>query len=98
MSKHPAVRARFGWFIRRSHAAALATTVAGAVAARRPQRARLAAAGATALWYAWTCRCSHHRPVRRIYWIAVVPACYVIDLYEMAVVARAAVRYRTPIL
>lgn len=98
MSKHPGLRAEFGWFIRPSHSAALLATAATAVAVRRPRRANLAGAGAAALWYAWKCRSWHHRPARRIYWIAVVPACFVIDLYEMAVVARAAVRYRTPVL
>jgi glycosyltransferase involved in cell wall biosynthesis len=98
MSKHPPLRAEFGWFIRRSHAAAVAATVAGVAMARRPRRGRKAIAGAVGLWYAWTCRCAHHRPSRRIYWIAVVPVCYLLDLYEIAVVARAAVRYRTPVL
>lgn len=98
MSKHPGLRAQFGWFIRRSHGAALLATTAGALAAARPRRASLAGAGAAALWYAWTCRSWHHRPVRRVYWVAVVPTCYVIDLYEIAVVARAAIRYRTPVL
>jgi hypothetical protein len=97
---HPELR-RGMWgriFLHPSHAAALATAVGALTTSRRKSPPALALTVGAAAWYAWNCRKTRPRPRHRAAWAAVVPAAFVADLYEVAVVARAALRYRTPVL
>jgi len=100
LRNHPALRRRLwaGAFLHQSHAATMATAVTALAMARRPTPTRAAAAAGSAVWYAWNCRKTRPRPPRTRDWISVVPAAFVADLYEVAVVARAAARYRTPVI
>lgn len=100
LHNHPELRRRLwaGAFLHQSHAATIATVAAGVAAVLRPTPAKLAAAAGSAAWYAWNCRKTRPRPQRKREWLAVVPAAFVADLYEVAVVARAAARYRTPVI
>lgn len=99
--KHPALRGHFGKgiFFRPIHPPALVATGALAVLASRPRSpARAASATAALLWYAWVCRRFRPNPPRRRQWLGVVPLALGADLYEIAVMARASVRYRTVLL
>jgi len=102
VQRQPAIRRQLGigLFLERRHAHALAVAAAGAALAASPSaRRRWAAAGATALWYAWDCRRSRMGPaIGPIGWIAVVPGAFVVDLAAVAVLARASVRHRTLLL
>jgi len=100
MRNHPDLRRRLwaGVFLHPSHAAALAVAATGALAGRRRTPLRVAMLVGASGWYAWNCRRTRPRPRRRAAWLVVVPAALVADLYETAVVARAAFRYRTPVL
>ncbi|MBV8957878.1 MAG: glycosyltransferase [Actinobacteria bacterium] len=100
MRNHPNLRRRLwgGLFLHPSHAAALSVAVTGVAAARQRTPVRMAMAAASGGWYAWNCRQTRPRPRRRVAWLGVVPAALVADLYETAVVVRAAIRYRTPVV
>jgi len=99
--KHPNLRRHFGRrvFFREVHPPTVATVAALAILAARPHRPeRWAAAAATALWYAWVCHLVRPNPARRWQWAVVVPLAFVADSYEVAVMARASLKYRTLLL
>jgi GT2 family glycosyltransferase len=100
-SKHPELRTHLHkrLFFRPLHQQALLALLGLVVLAARPgsSAARAAAIG-TSLFYAWTCRRYRPGPSRRRHWLAVVPLAFVADLYDLAVMARASVRYRTLLL
>lgn len=99
LKKHPGLREMLGkgLFYEPTHLPTLAVAASAVVLAGRPRSLRrwLISAG-LGLWYAWNCQFSHPKPRQgRWAWAAVVPAAYVLDLTEMAVLARASLRYRT---
>lgn len=99
--KHPALRGHLGKgiFFRPIHPPALVAAGALVLLASRPRSpARAASATAASLWYAWVCRRFRPNPPRRRQWLVVVPLALGADLYEIAVMARASVRYRTVLL
>jgi hypothetical protein len=100
LRNHPELRRRMwgGLFLHPSHAAVLATAVGAAASVRGRRPSTVVLTAGAACWYAWNCRKTRPRPRRRVEWVAVVPAAFIADLYELAVVTRAAVRYRTPVL
>jgi hypothetical protein len=81
------------------HAAAVAAAAGLATAAvRRRSPLAHAVALALALRYAWICRKERFCPPHRWQWAGVVPLSFVSDLYTVAVMARASVKYRTLLL
>jgi GT2 family glycosyltransferase len=105
LSKHPALRREVGWgtFYHPSHGLALAVAAAGLSVLSRPaSRPRWATFAALAARYAWYCRWNLRTPKNGRFgkwgWVGVVPANYVLDLGEFAVLARASARYRTLLL
>lgn len=95
---HPALRDNTKWrvFGRGTHPAALqALAGLGLVAARPRSLPVWTAAGGLGLWYAWVTRRHRHKPPEKWQWIGVVPAAFTVDLYEIAVMAKASLRYRT---
>jgi GT2 family glycosyltransferase len=88
-----------GRFFQPQHKAALGATAAGILAATKPTSpARLALALAAGGWYARACRHSHMKPSRKLYWFGVVPMAFIADMYELFLLARASVRFRTAVL
>lgn len=101
VAKHPALRSHVGWrrFARRTHPPALLALAAAIIVGARPgSKLAWAAAGAAGAGYAWTCRRHRPPPTPRWKWVAVVPAALLVDLAEVAVMARASARYRTLLL
>lgn len=100
-TKHPELRAhlRKKLFYRPLHQQALIALGALVVLGLRPSSpVRWGGATSAGLFYAWTCRRYRPRPPRRRQWVAVVPLAFIADLYDLAVMARASVRYRTLLL
>jgi glycosyltransferase involved in cell wall biosynthesis len=98
---HPDVRTflKKGIFFRPTHPRALAVTAAGIAVLARPQSpVRWAAAAGLGLSYAWDIRKFRPKPARKYEWAAVVPLSLAAELYEIGVMARASVRYRTVLL
>jgi GT2 family glycosyltransferase len=98
---HPGARRHLGKrvFHRPAHAASLAAAAAGVAVLARPRSGRrwivaLLVGGR----YAWVVRQVRHRPPRRSDWLKVVPAAFVLDLYETAVYTRASIRERSLLL
>jgi hypothetical protein len=100
LGRHAGLRAELGIgvFLWPTHAPALATAAAVAVAALRPGPVTTTVAAASAGWYARVCRWNTPKPAHRAAWAGVVPMRLVADLYEIAVLARASARYRTLLL
>lgn len=100
-SKHPHLRAHFGRRVlfHKVHGPTIAAAAAGAGVVVRP-RSPVAWAGAAAagLWYAWVCHLVRPTPRHRWQWAVVVPLGFVVDAFEVAVMARASVRYRSLLL
>jgi GT2 family glycosyltransferase len=100
-SKHPELRAhlRKRLFFRPLHQQALLAAVGTAAIALRPSSGpRWVVGGGLGLFYAYTCRRYRPAPPNRRGWLTVVPLSLVADLYDVAVMARASVRYRTLLL
>lgn len=101
LRNHPGLRRKVGWrvFHRPTQRAVLVVAGASLFALARPRRpgSWVVLASAT-LHYAWMCRRFRPKPPRRYQWIGVVPRGFVIDAYELAVLARASVRHRTLLL
>jgi hypothetical protein len=99
--KHPQLRGHLdkGVFFRPIHGPALLTTACLVLVSERPRSfARWTALAGSGLWYAWLCRQFRPKPPRRWQWAGVVPLALVADLYEIWVMARASLRYRTLLL
>lgn len=100
-AKHPQLRRHFRrkLFFREIHPATTVTALCLAVLVARPGSIRRwAVAASSGLWYAWMCRRARPNPPRRSGWAVVVPLAFVADAYEIAVMARASVKYRTILL
>lgn len=100
--RHPALRDRFEqrWFYRPSHVPALVSLAGALVAARNPRSPlHLAVGAALQVPYA-NYRYRGYEPIncRRRELPAYIPAFLVADLLDIAVLARASVRYRTLLL
>lgn len=101
LSRHPGLRGRLGkgTFLWPTHPWALAAAGAGVALLADPgQPARWVAAAAAGAGYAKTARWYHPKPKRRLYWAGVFPLAFIADLYEIGVLTRASVRYRTVLL
>lgn len=101
LSRHPQLRRHLGlgYVFRASHPPAALVVIATALAVLRPHsKLRLLVAAGAAGWYARECRWTTRKPPRKVQWLAVVPLRFVADIYELAVLARASVRYRTVLL
>jgi len=83
-----------------THLPTLVVALAAIRLGRRPRSGRRWALSAAAgAWYAYLMRYEHHGPRQGIWaWPAVIPAAYLVDLAQMAVLVRASVRYRTLVL
>jgi hypothetical protein len=100
-SKHPELRAHLGkkLFFRPVHQHTLLAAGGLVVVAVRPSSPRRwVVGGGLGLVYAWACRHYRHRPPKKWQWLEVVPLAFVADLYGVAIMARASVRYRTLLL
>ena len=97
--KNPGLKTALGkgLFYERTHLPALATVACTARWARSPSSpSRWFAAAGVGLWYAWECRKSHAKPrFGNVGFLGVVPGALIVDLADIAVFARASVRYRT---
>lgn len=97
--KHPGLRERLdkGIFYEPTHAPALAVTASTVMLVANPRSPRRwIASAASVFWYAWNCQFTHPKPRRgRWAWAPVVPVAYILDLTEIAVLARDSLRYRT---
>ena len=101
LAKHPGLRRRIGWgiFVRPTHPAALlAVAGLGTIAVWPGEPISWAAAAAAGLRYAWVCRMSRQPPTPRWRWVLTVPVALALDLYEVSMMTRASVRYRTLLL
>jgi GT2 family glycosyltransferase len=98
VKNHPALRARRGLFQNGTHPSAVLAVAGGTLFLVRPGAVTLATAAAAGAAYTWNCRLYHAGPRRKVYWLAILPLNLVADLYEVAVLARASVRYRTNVL
>jgi GT2 family glycosyltransferase len=99
--KHPGLRRHFGRRVlfRQIHGPTIAAAGALlALSARRRSPACWFLATAAGGWYAWVCHLVRPGPPRRWQWPIVLPLAFVADVYEVAVMARASVRYRTLLL
>jgi glycosyltransferase involved in cell wall biosynthesis len=98
LRRHPDLRDfyyRKIWFSR-THPAALATAGLALGLAHRPRsRLRWCAAAVSAGMYTRACLSTRHWPARRRDWATQLPLAFVADLAEVAVFARASLRYRT---
>jgi glycosyltransferase involved in cell wall biosynthesis len=98
LRRHPDLRDfyyRKIWFSR-THPAALATAGLALGLAHRPRsRLRWCAAAVSAGMYTRACLSTRHWPARRRDWVTQLPLAFVADLAEVAVFARASLRYRT---
>ncbi len=100
-SKHPELRAHLGkkLFFRPQHQHTLLAAGGLALVALRPAApSRWVVGGGLGLLYAWACRHYRHRPPKKWQWLEVVPLAFVADVYDVAIMARASVRYRTLLL
>ena len=101
LHRHPGLRRHLGKrvFHRPAHAAALVALGAGLAALARPSSpAHLAVAAVAGARYAWIVRRSRPKPPRKVDWLGVVPAAFVLDVYETAMYARASVKERALLL
>ena len=99
--KHPQLRGYLGRgvFFRPIHpSTATASVCLVSLMAKPRDRARWAALAGAGLWYAWVCHLVRHKPPRRWQWTFVVPLANIPDVYEVALMARASVKYRTLLL
>jgi len=100
-SKHPGLRAHLHkkLFFRPLHQQAVLALLGLVALLVRPRApAAWVAALGLGLFYAWTCRRYRPGPPHRSHWLTIVPLAFVADLYDVAVMARASVRYRTLLL
>jgi glycosyltransferase involved in cell wall biosynthesis len=99
LRRHPQLRDYYFhryWF-NAAHPPALAAGVAGLLLAARPRSPlRWLVAAIAGGVYARVCMKTRHGPARRRYWARDIPLSLIADLFEIAVFARASVRYRTP--
>ena len=98
LKKHPRLRRARGLFQNGTHPAALVAMAGGAVFLTEPTTARLGLAAALGLPYAWACRKYNPGPARKEQWVVVLPLHLLADCYEVWILARASVRYRTFVL
>ena len=99
--KHPILRRHFGRRVlfREVHGPTLGALSAIAALALRPRaKARWVGLVVAGAWYAWVCHLVRPHPARRWQWVTVVPLAFLADTYEVAVMARASLRYRTLLL
>lgn len=97
--RRPGLRRRLGKgvFCHQRHPPALAATLCALTLLAKPRsRARWGITLACGLWYAAQVRLTRWGSKRYgpISWLVVVPASYIVDMAEMAVLARASARYR----
>jgi GT2 family glycosyltransferase len=97
LKRHPRLRDFYyhRYFFNAAHPPAIASAVAAVALVARPQSPwRWLAAGASGAAYAQACFKTRHAPARRRHWARDLPLSLVADLFEVAVFARASVRYR----
>jgi GT2 family glycosyltransferase len=97
LKKHPGLRGKLGkgLFLERTHLPTLSVAASAVALVGRPRSPmRWAASAGLVLWYAWTLRSISYKPKARWQWAIVVPLGYVLDLREIAVLARAWATYR----
>lgn len=101
IKRHPQLRRSYsaGVFFSSTHPWALAWTVAAATVMRRPRSVSswVGLAGASAGHAHATFR-SRQGPARGRHWLAVLPLALASDIFEIGVLARASLRYRTLML
>jgi glycosyltransferase involved in cell wall biosynthesis len=98
LQRHPGLRANYtmGIFFTEAHPRALALVAAGTAIAARPRGPlRWLALAGCGWWYAKAAMRVRHYPARRRDWAWVLPLAGVADVCEIAVLARASLRYRT---
>ena len=98
LKKHPRLRRARGVFQNGAHPAALVALAGGAAFLMKPSTTRLGLAAALGLPYVWACRKYNPSPPRKVQWLVVLPLHLVADSYEVSVLARASLRYRTLVL
>jgi GT2 family glycosyltransferase len=101
LKRHPGLRQELGkgFFFERTHAPTLAVAMSAIALVARPRSMfRWAASAGIGLWYAWTIRMIRPKPRARWRWLYVVPQAYLLDVSEVAVLARASVKYGTLVL
>lgn len=100
IERHPELRAAtgLGLFLRPTHLPALTAAGAGVAFVTKPSVRTLMGAAAAGAWYARTCRWNTFKPPQKRDWAKVVPLRFVADLWEIAVLARASVRYGAVLL
>jgi glycosyltransferase involved in cell wall biosynthesis len=98
LKKHPRLRSQRGVFQNGSHPSAVLAAGAGLfmLAERGPAGLGVAAVGGAT--YAWFCRRYHPGPARKVGWFGILPLHFVADICEVAVLARASLKYRALVL
>lgn len=100
-SRIPGLRKELGktMFYERTHLPALTHVATSAVLLGNVKSpARWTAWVASGLWYAWEMHYHHPKPRQgKIGWLAVVPGAFIVDLADIAVLARGSLRHRQPL-
>jgi GT2 family glycosyltransferase len=97
IARHPQIRRSYpaGVFASRAHAAALGLVGSTALASARRSPVTVGVATLCLAQYIRTARRERHEPRRRRQWATALPMALAADLYEIAVLTKASVRYRT---